>query len=281
MKSDFVMITKDDKKLPYALKGLSRNEKFINRLILVDGSSTNYAKTLAEKFLPKVEIVYIKDVHGNRATARQKGINLVETPLFAFVDSDVELPKNWYTKITGFFKLKKIGAVWGCALPVNPVRRQYQLAMARFYHKNPIQLTVQQGAIRGMLHDTMIRTTLVKDIRIPIQLHVMEDHYIRKHIESKGYLWISTDKAYCWHHQPDVTYNGAFLDAYYGWKLKVYPKKWYLKHISLFWGKFAYLAISTRNRKLIKQELIKEKAFITAVLKAIIEKQAKTSKTLR
>jgi glycosyltransferase involved in cell wall biosynthesis len=280
MKSDFVMITKNDEKLPYALEGLSRNEEFINRLIIVDGSLDDDAKTLAERFLPEVEIVYVKDVYGNRATARQKGINFVETSLFAFVDSDVELPKNWYTKMTEFFESKKVGAVWGCALPVDPLRREYQLAMARFYRKKSIQLAVQQGATRGMLHDTMIRTTLVKDIKIPAQLHVMEDHYIRKHVENKGHLWISTDKAYCWHHQPDVTYNGAFLDAYYGWKLKVYPKKWYLKHISFFGGKLAYLTISTRKRKLIKQELIKEKAFITAMLKSIIEKQTPTNETL-
>jgi len=271
VKSDFVMITKDNKKLPIALKGLFRNKEFINKLILVDGSLNENAKILAEKSLAKVEIVYVKDVHGNRATARQKGIDLVETSLFAFVDSDVELPKNWYADISEFFKSRKVGAVWGCALPVNPVRRQYQLAMARFYHTNPIQLAVQQGAQRGMLHDTMIRTELVKDIKIPVYLHVMEDHYVRRYIESKGYLWIATGKTCCWHHQTDITYNGAFLDAYYGWKLKVYPKKWFLEHISLFWGKFVYLTISTRNPELTKQELIREKAYISAILRSTME----------
>lgn len=272
LRSDFVMITKNDKNLVYTLQGLFVNREFINRLIIVDGSQDDNAKIMAEKLLPEVEIIYVKDVQGNRATARQKGMSLVETSLFAFIDSDVRLPKNWYRKIVEFFNSEKVGAVWGCALPVDPIRKQYYLAMARFHRKNPLQLTAERGKTRGMLHDTLIRTEAVEDIEMPPYLYVMEDHYIRKYIENKGYMWISTEKVYCWHYQQDVSFNGSFLDAYYGWKMNVYSKKWYLEHISLFLGKFGYLAIATRNRKVIKQELIKEKAFILAILKIITEK---------
>ncbi len=272
LRSDFVMITKNDKNLVYTLQGLFANREFINRLIIVDGSQDDNAKIMAEKLLPEVEIIYVKDVQGNRATARQKGMSLVETSLFAFIDSDVQLPKNWYRKIVEFFNSEKVGAVWGCALPVDPIRKQYYLAMARFHRKNPLQLTAERGKTRGMLHDTLIRTEAVEDIEMPPYLYVMEDHYIRKYIENKGYMWISTEKVYCWHYQQDVSFNGSFLDAYYGWKMNVYSKKWYLEHISLFLGKFGYLAIATRNRKVIKQELIKEKAFILAILKIMTEK---------
>jgi glycosyltransferase involved in cell wall biosynthesis len=272
LKSDFVMITKNDINLVYALQGLFANREFINRLIIVDGSQDDNARIMVEKILPEVEITYVKDVQGNRATARQKGMELVETPLFAFVDSDAQLPKNWYRKTVEFFKSEAVGAVWGCALPVDPTRKRYYLAMARFHRKTPLQLTAERGKIRGMLHDTLIRTEAVEDIEMPPYLHVMEDHYIRKHIENKGYIWVSTDKVYCWHHQPDVSFNGSFLDAYYGWKMNVYSKKWYLEHVSLFLGKFGYLAIATRNKKVMKQELIKEKAFILAILKIMTEK---------
>src|SRR5690606_27392106 len=53
----------------------------------------------------------IKDA-GNRATARQKGIENVTSEWFIFVDSDVLLCKNWYKKALQHINAG-VGGVWG------------------------------------------------------------------------------------------------------------------------------------------------------------------------
>lgn len=43
---------------------------------------------------------------------------------------------------------------------------------------------------RGGTHATLIKTQLVKDIKFPNDLHVLEDQYLRTHIVENGMLWI-------------------------------------------------------------------------------------------
>jgi hypothetical protein len=78
-----------------------------------------------------------------------------------------------------------------------------------------------------MLHDTLIRTKLVKGIRIPRHLHVWEDHYIKQHVINRGCGWIATSKICC-HHFADISARNirdliefgkiARAYGYYSWK---------------------------------------------------------------
>jgi hypothetical protein len=49
----------------------------------------------------------------------------------------------------------------------------------------------------------LIRTDLVKDIRIPRNLHVFEDSYIMDWISSKGYRVVACYNPYCIHYRPE------------------------------------------------------------------------------
>jgi len=271
LKIDVVLLTKNSVKpcLDLCLKSI-RREIPVNRLIVVDGGSTDGTLELIKKYEDLNPIIVI-DKYGNRATSRQIGISKVETEFFAFIDSDVILPSGWFKMAIKYFDDPTVGAVWGAAVPIEPKKMKYYMAMARFYNKSLLELSKEQGAVRGMLHDTIIRTSAVENIRIPPQLHVMEDHYIRMYVE-KRYKWISTEYPFCFHYFKDSkgkTTREAYLDMYYGWKLHVYSKKWYAKHLMLFWAKLLYLLLFTADVSVVDAELRKELYFLKAIIDII------------
>lgn len=268
MRIDVVMLTKNSIKpcLDLCLKSI-RKEIPVNRLIVVDGGSTDGTLELIKRFKDLNPLIVI-DKHGNRATARQIGISKVETDLFAFIDSDIVLSPGWFSQAIKYFDDPTVGAVWGATIPLEPRKMKYYMAMARFYNKGPLELSKEKGAVRGMLHDTLLRTYAVKDIQIPPQLHVMEDHFIRLYVE-KRYKWISTDKPYCYHYFREKDPREAYLDAYYGWKYGVYSKTWYVKHLMFFWAKLLYLLLFTLELSVVESEIEKESHFLKAVFDLI------------
>jgi glycosyltransferase involved in cell wall biosynthesis len=273
-KIDIVMVTKNSQEVPLynCLKSLLRESsksEIRPRLIVIDGGSKNNTINIIKKFRSLKPTIFY-DIDGNRATARQIGIKKVETDLFVFLDDDVVLSENWFTDILKYFDDSNIGAVWGGAIPQGKMLRYYE-AMTRLYRTDVKKLVLSNGKVRGLTHDTIIRTDLVKDIEIPEDLHVMEDHYIRLHIESKGYRWIPTLEPFCYHYKK---YNKrpssrASLDAFYGWKLNVYRKSKVLKHLFFFPIKIFYILMSTRDMSLVEYESFKEYFFLKGFYNAM------------
>ncbi len=165
-----------------------------SRLIAVDGGSTDGTIDLLEAYGAAV----IDDSNGNRATARQKGIEAVKSDWFVFVDSDVILCENWLEKAMKHAS-SDVGAVWGAAIPASPSSEARYKAMGKFYGLSMSELAVRAGRMRGLTHDTLIRTEAVRDIQIPKDLTVLEDHYVRKHVEGSGFRWLSVTDPYCIH----------------------------------------------------------------------------------
>jgi len=77
MKVDVVLLTKNSNKpvLRLILESLYKNVN-VNRLIVVDGGSTDGTVELLSKY-PKIKIHY--DANGSRATSREIGTKCVET----------------------------------------------------------------------------------------------------------------------------------------------------------------------------------------------------------
>jgi len=275
-KMDVVMITKNSIKpcLRQTLESIVK-EIPINNLIVVDGGSTDGTTEFLRNYGDKngLNVIILVDRKGNRATSRQIGISKVETPMFAFIDSDVILTRGWFNKIMKYFHDPDTGAVWGAAIPIEPKSRKYYEAMARFYKRSLFEVARRQGLRRGMLHDTVIRKNAIDGIKIPSKLHVMEDHYVRMYIEKKNYKWISTVNPYCLHYLRDREPKEAYFDAYYGWKLGVYEKRWYTKHVLLSWAKIFYLLLITYDIEVVKYEFKKEWQFMAALLSILSVKK--------
>ncbi|MEM2179906.1 MAG: glycosyltransferase family A protein [Nitrososphaeria archaeon] len=195
---DAIMLTKNSMKpcLKECLDSVYRNIP-VNNLIVVDGGSSDGTLELIKNY-PRVKV--IMDTKGNRATSRQLGIESVETEWFVFLDSDVILCDKWFEYAKLYMKDPKVGAVWGAALQRSSTDFARYSAMGKLYGKDEVWIAVKAGRKRGLTHDTIIRKEAVKGIKIPPDLHVLEDHYIRIYVEGRGYKWLSVPRPYCYHY---------------------------------------------------------------------------------
>jgi glycosyltransferase involved in cell wall biosynthesis len=199
---DVVLLTKNsERKLKECLESVYQNVP-VAKLIAVDGRSNDKTLDILNWFNEKYHNVKIILDKGNRATARQKGIENVTTEWFLFVDSDVVLCDGWFKKAQQYISAN-VGAVWGTEIwstIENPITLKLFLLITRKIFE-----------VRGGTHDTLIRTELVKDIEIPKKLHVYEDAYIKDWIEHKGYRVIPCYNPFCIHHRPPSvwTFSGS------------------------------------------------------------------------
>jgi glycosyltransferase involved in cell wall biosynthesis len=191
---DVVLLTKNSERvLEKCLASVYENVP-VNQLIVVDGYSTDGTLKILDRFNDKYHNVKVTLDKGTRGTAREKGIRQVTTDWFMFVDSDVVVCQNWYKKALKHLD-KTSGAVWGIEV-WSTIQNQATLKMF-------LRVTRKIFDLRGGTHDTLIRTDLVKDIRIPRNLHVFEDAYIKDWITNKGYRVVACYNPYCIHYRPD------------------------------------------------------------------------------
>jgi len=193
MDVDVVIITKNSESmLNECLKSVYKNVP-VNQLIVVDGYSTDRTLEIVRQFQKKHGNILVIQDKGNRATARQKGIDQVKTEWFLFVDSDVVLCKDWFKKAEKHLG-QNVGAVWGIEV--------WSTIQNPAILKTFLWITRKIFDLRGGTHDTLVRTDFVKDMEIPKILHVFEDAYIKDWITHKGYKMIACYDPYCVHYRP-------------------------------------------------------------------------------
>ena len=190
------MLTKDSEDiLEECLNSIYENVP-VNNLIIVDGFSTDRTLDILHRYNAKTQNIKIISDKGTRATARQKGIQNVETEWFMFVDSDVILCKDWFKRATKYINdVNDVGAVWGLNVDAPNVKNQTLLRMIMHTAREVFKF-------RGGTHDILILRDLMKDIKIPQFLHAYEDKYIVDWIKKKGYKVVIGDDLYCMHYRP-------------------------------------------------------------------------------
>ena len=199
---DVVLLTKNSERvLVKCLDSLYQNVP-VHRLIVVDGYSIDDTLAIVETYNQKYHNVNVFFDRGTRASARQKGILAVQTDWFMFLDSDVVLCRGWFQKAIKNIN-PQVGAVWGTEV-WSTLKKPKMLKLF-------LIITRKIFDIRGGTHDTLICTSLVKDIQIPKELHVFEDAYIKDHITKKGYKFIACYIPFCIHFRPNSvwTFKGS------------------------------------------------------------------------
>jgi glycosyltransferase involved in cell wall biosynthesis len=116
--------------------------------------------------------VEIVDGNGSLPAARELGADAVSTDWFLFLDDDVRLRPNYLDRLADAIA-PAVGAIQG--------RKASRTEAAADWHR--------RRARRGGTHATLIRTAAVEDLSIPSGVDVLEDEYIRRYVESQGYLW--------------------------------------------------------------------------------------------
>lgn len=198
MQVDVVILTKNcaDERFERCLFSVKK-EVPVDRLIIVDGYSTDETVNFVKKVFPDALIIYDD---GTRATARQKGIEAVETEWFAFIDSDVVLRENWFSHVKSLMG-KDVGGVQGAEVSIHE-RTLDELKDALAEIKRRFHFPEQKTIFprRAFTGDTLIRTQAVKGIRIPPSLHVYEDRYIQRYVQEQGFEWRVTDEKVALHY---------------------------------------------------------------------------------
>jgi glycosyltransferase involved in cell wall biosynthesis len=189
---DVVLITKDSERMLKPCVQSIYDNVPVARLIVVDAYSKDNTIPILDEFNREHGNVKIILDHGTRATARQRGMEEVQTEWFMFVDSDVVLCKEWYKKAQACIK-PDVGAVWGIEV-WSTIRNPKTLKLF-------LTTTRKIFDVRGGTHDTIIRTALIKDIHVPPELHVFEDAYIKDWIEAKGYRVVACYNPFCMHYR--------------------------------------------------------------------------------
>lgn len=202
------MLTKNSAKPYFSKCLLSVKENVpVNKLIVVDAYSTDNTVEIIKKFFPTSVIIRSKQP---LAEARKLGISYVSTEWFAFIDSDIQLFTNWFDLLSGLID-KDVGSIQGQDQYANDHLIKYSywqqnIWKKKFLHKCDSALSVvdiksfRTVKIRGLTHNTLIRTDCVKDWNPPSGLHIGEDHHLFLHILKKEYKWLVLNKPLCLHY---------------------------------------------------------------------------------
>lgn len=179
----------------------------LNCLILVDSSSSDGTIDLVKKYGNKVKVSEESCLRGK---AREIGIKKVETEWFAFIDSDVILAENWFSKIKRYIE-PRVGAIEG----------NVKTEEGRIQTIGPLHAFIPIS--RAYTNCTLIRTSSVKDIEIPSEMSVFEDQFIRKFVESKGFEWLKVPDPCSIHMSTSNRVQDAFEIGRMSGKYKLFP----------------------------------------------------------
>jgi glycosyltransferase involved in cell wall biosynthesis len=198
MKVDVVVLTKNSEEtLARCFNSIYKNIP-VNRLIVVDGYSTDQTLKVVHRFNRKHRNITLLMEKGTRGKARQRAIEEVTTEWFMFVDSDVTLCNGWFEKAKKLIK-PDVGAIWG--IEIWSVLRN--VTILKLFER----ITMKIFGKRGGTHDLLVRKNVVKDIQIPSRLHVYEDAYIKSWISDNGYKVVSAYEPYCIHYRPALVWS--------------------------------------------------------------------------
>lgn len=157
----------------------SASDVEIVRLILVDNESTDGTRSIAnEKADEAGWSITIVSERCSLPKARERAIAEVNTEWFLFLDDDVRVSETYLADLADTVA-PLVGGVQG--------RKSSRTEQPSKW--------VRRRARRGGTHATLVRREAVKDISIPSELTVLEDEYIRRHVEDRGFLWVFNHRA--------------------------------------------------------------------------------------
>lgn len=227
---------------------------------------------MLKRELPVNEIIY--SFAKPLGTARQELIEKVTTDWFVFVDDDVELLPGWWDEVWRLVD-PLTGAVEGLwSYTVEPEVDAYQNAMADLARALGKKTSVER-LVRAFTGDALIRTELVKDIKIP-PVPVYEDEFIKQHIITKGpnqrrtpdarsfvlpdnerYRWKRTSGVVCLHHR-GLNIGQAWIAGYYAYYFGRMTPKQAVKNLVTIGPKTLYAVWRTGMWKIIPMQLNRE-----------------------
>lgn len=177
----------------------------ISRLLIIDNVSTDgteeIANTCAAEYGWDLELV---SRPANLPEARKLAIEKVRADWFLFLDDDVRISATYLQQLQDSI-CPAVGAVQGRKSSRDEQNSEW----------------VRRRARRGGTHATLCRREAVDDVSFPADLEVLEDEYLRRHVDDAGYLWIFNHQARFDHASQDrhpIGWQEGVLAGKYGLK---------------------------------------------------------------
>ncbi|MEM2962849.1 MAG: glycosyltransferase family 2 protein [Candidatus Bathyarchaeia archaeon] len=149
----------------------------VNRLIVVDGGSTDDTVRIAEEM--GCEIYY--DGGAGLGAARNLGLRIAETEVMAFIDSDAYISREWYPKLIRHFGDDAV------ALASNPVIYGYGNPPLERLHR----YIYAAGKAKPIgFVSTLLRRRPVLEVGGIKSMPAYEDFELYERVTAKGYKWI-------------------------------------------------------------------------------------------
>lgn len=155
-----------------------------------DDDTVAVAETCADQYGWRIDVV---SRECSLPAARRIAIDRVETDWFLFLDDDVRVSPSYLAAHASAIA-PRIGAIQG--------RKSAQTTLdapdeGRLDGENEAHPSswVRRRAFRGGTHATLVRREAAASVRFPDDLLVWEDEYLRREIESNGYLWVFNHRA--------------------------------------------------------------------------------------
>lgn len=244
MKIDVLVCTKNSERLlEECLRSIYR-EIPLCHLLIIDDYSKDRTLEILDIFNKNYGNIKIISDEAKLGKARQIGIENVDTEWFAFIDSDVILPKRWWEEIyqSVFNRDSQLGAVESNVLhhyPENTPKVPEFRQIVKNKRIDPRALTIA----------TVIKTEAVNKIKIPPDLAIYEDEFLKKYIEQKGFSWKKMIKPTVDHYPNPKPFKDAYLTGVYSIRYGLFPA-WRIIIISLIFPiKYAYMFYVTRSFK--------------------------------
>ena len=177
----------------------------------------------------KINLLHNLETHG-RSSARNKGLEYVNSPYVAFVDSDVELPSDWLVKCVRILEKPDVACVCGRVYPDGFFSHISGLFNVPFIAKEPL------GQIHGS--NILCKREIIRKIGgFDVSFPDGEDVDLSFRLQQTGYEVIYTDEFTCHHRvQPSMTklFERVYSQGKAGTLLLFKHKTWRPQDVAFF-----------------------------------------------
>jgi glycosyltransferase involved in cell wall biosynthesis len=222
-----ILITSfNDRRIEKTLESLRNQTKKPDEILIADGGTEWDIKSIAEKYGARLEIL-----PGNVVETRQKALNIINSDIIAFIDTDEIAPETWLEKITAPILDGKADFTGGPTKHYEPKTgaEEYVNELEDFIYKYQVPNNI------GFLPmgNSAWKKKIFDDIR-GFDLNISggsEDYDVNLRALSKGYKGKFVEDAWVYHDHSDINSYRKLIKKRYSY-LRATAKT-YIKNKSL------------------------------------------------